>query len=247
MFAQKTAIVTGATRGIGKAIANVLAANGAQTILIGRDPQRVKDTEQLFQSTYGGGHHGVVLDITNKDDVAEAVKQFSKERSSLDFLVNSAGISRDGLLIQIKDQDVQESMETNLLGTMRMCQHVSKAMIRKKKGGCIINLSSVVGIHGNQGQSVYAASKAGVIGLTKSMAKELGPWKIRSNVIAPGYIETDMTADILKNKEQREAIISGIPLRRFGSVEDVAEAALFLARCQYMNGHVLQVDGGMFI
>lgn len=159
----------------------------------------------------------------------------------IDYLINAAGISRDSLLIQLKDQDLQDIINTNLLGTMRMSQHVTKAMMRKRKGGCIINISSVVGIHGNVGQCAYSASKAGIIGFTKSLAKEVGPAKIRVNAIAPGFIETDMTADMA----DKDKIIKLIPLGKFGSVQDVSLAALFIAQSEYIHGQVLSIDGGM--
>lgn len=136
---------------------------------------------------------------------------------------------------------MQDIINTNLLGTMRMSQHVTKAMMRKRKGGCIINISSVVGIHGNVGQCAYSASKAGIIGFTKSLAKEVGPAKIRVNAIAPGFIETDMTADMA----DKDKIIKLIPLGKFGSVQDVSLAALFIAQSEYIHGQVLSIDGGM--
>lgn len=163
----------------------------------------------------------------------------------IDYLVNAAGISRDGLLIQMKEEDLLNTMNTNLLGTMRVSQHVVKAMLRKRKGGCIINISSVIGLHGNVGQSVYAASKAGIIGFTKSLAKEVGPSKIRVNAIAPGFIETDMTKDMSADKKQR--ILESIPLGRFGNVQDISLAALFIAQSEYLHGQVLTIDGGFMV
>jgi NAD(P)-dependent dehydrogenase (short-subunit alcohol dehydrogenase family) len=160
-------------------------------------------------------------------------------------LVNAAGISRDGLLIQLKDQDLMDTMNTNLLGTMRVSQHVAKHMLRKRQGGCIINISSVIGLHGNVGQSVYSASKAGIIGFTKSLAKELGPSNIRVNAIAPGFIETDMTSDMSLEKKQK--MLDLIPLRKFGQVQDVALAAQFIAESGYLHGQVLELDGGLVL
>ncbi|CDH59105.1 3-ketoacyl-(acyl-carrier-protein) reductase [Lichtheimia corymbifera JMRC:FSU:9682] len=215
-FLHKTALITGATRGIGYAIAEAFASRGASTILVGRNPSR---------------HEGVIIELLKDQPVH--------------YLVNAAGISRDGLLLRMKEQDLQDTMNTNLLGTMRMSQLVSKSMIKRKEGGCIINVSSIVGLQGNVGQSVYAASKAGIIGFTKSLAKELGPSQIRVNAIAPGYIETDMTAGLLSSPEKKQALIDSIPLRRLGQADDVAEAAIFLARCKYMNGEVLSIDGGL--
>ncbi|KAI9243668.1 3-ketoacyl-reductase [Phascolomyces articulosus] len=230
---QKTALITGATRGIGFAIANTLANHGVNTLLIGRDSQRVQDAERIFREKYQDTQHqGVVLDKLIKE-------------KKIDILVNAAGISRDGLLLRMKDDDLNETMTVNLFGTMRVSQIISKSMIQKRQGGCIINISSVVGVYGNAGQTVYSASKAGIIGFTKSLAKELGPSQIRVNAIAPGFIETDMTADLLKSQETKDKLIESIPLQRLGHVDDVAEAALFLAQSQYMNGAVLNIDGGL--
>ena len=162
---------------------------------------------------------------------------------SIDFLINAAGITRDSLLIKMKNEDLEDTINTNLLGTMRVSQHVSKSMLRKKQGGCIINISSVVGVYGNSGQSAYSASKAGIIGFTKSLAKELGPAHIRVNAIAPGFIHTDMTKDM--PEETKSNIIRNVSLRRFGRVEDVSLAALFLAQSEYITGQVVNVDGGL--
>ncbi|KAG1440001.1 hypothetical protein G6F56_012083 [Rhizopus delemar] len=136
-------------------------------------------------------------------------------------------------------------MNTNLLGTMRLTQHVAKSMMRKRKGGCIINISSVIGLEGNIGQTAYGASKAGLVGFTKSLSKELGPLQIRVNAIAPGFIETDMTMNI--NQDQKSKILSGISLKRFGKVQDVALAAQFIAESDYIHGQVLTIDGGLTI
>ncbi|CEP14709.1 hypothetical protein [Parasitella parasitica] len=231
-FANKTAIITGATRGIGLNIAQAFAKHGARTILIGRDGDRVKHIEETFQSTYTQqDHQGIVLDVTDKDAIDQVFKQTLKGQQ-IDYLINAAGISRDSLLIQLKDQDLQDVINTNLLGTMRMSQHATKSMIRKRKGGCIINISSVIGIHGNVGQTAYSASKAGIIGFTKSLAKEVGSAKIRVNAIAPGFIETDMTSGIA----DKDKILKLIPLGKFGSVQDVSLAALFIAQSEYLHG-----------
>ncbi|KAG2215462.1 hypothetical protein INT45_001822 [Circinella minor] len=242
---QKTALITGATRGIGFAIANTLAKHGVNTLLVGQDSQRVQNAEHIFREKYKETYHqGVQLDIGNKEAINETLKKLVKE-NKIDILVNAAGISRDGLLLKMKENDLNETMAINLFGTMRVSQIVSRSMLQKRQGGCIINISSVVGIYGNIGQTVYSASKAGIIGFTKSLAKELGPAQIRVNAIAPGYIETDMTSDLLKSQESKNKLIESIPLKRLGSVDDVAEAALFLARSQYMHGAVLNVDGGL--
>ncbi|CAO3635940.1 unnamed protein product [Mucor hiemalis] len=244
-FIQKTAIVTGATRGIGLSIAEAFAKQGARTILIGRDAERVHSVERHFRDQFNTQDHtGIVLDISKKEDIDTVMKEVLAGQQ-IDYLINAAGISRDGLLIKLKNQDLEDTLNTNLLGTMRMSQHVSKSMLRKRKGGCIINISSVVGIQGNVGQSAYSASKAGIIGFTKSLAKELGPSQIRVNAIAPGFIDTDMTKDI--PEETRAKLMEQIPLRRFGHVNDVSLAALFIAQSNYINGQVLSIDGGLIV
>ncbi|KAI9031626.1 carbonyl reductase family member 4-like protein [Phycomyces nitens] len=239
-LAQKTAIITGATRGIGLGIANAMASQGARMILIGQDPKRVKEVEAHFNTTFGDHHQGVVLDVSDSQAIESTLKDLLKH-SPPQYLVNAAGIARDGLLIQLKEKDLEDTIKTNLLGTIHMCRLVAKSMVRKRQGGCIINLSSVVGIDGNVGQTSYSASKAGIIGFTRSLAQELGPLRIRVNAIAPGFIETDMTAD------KRQALVDSIPLRRLGTVEDVAETAMFLAKSTYVHGQVLRVDGGLHL
>ncbi|KAI8364586.1 3-oxoacyl-reductase [Blakeslea trispora] len=242
---QKTALITGATRGIGLQIAKSFASQGANTILVGRDPDRVAKVQQNFCDLYGSqAHKSLVMDVSNKDQIDLVFKELLKGQQ-IDCLVNAAGISRDGLLIQMKEQDLLDTINTNLLGTMRVTQHVAKAMLRKRKGGCIINVASVIGMHGNIGQSSYSASKAGIIGFTKSLAKELGPYNIRVNAIAPGFIDTDMTSDI--SEEKRQKILESIPLKRFGHVEDVSLAALFIAQSNYFHGQVLTLDGGLVL
>ncbi|KAI9321397.1 3-oxoacyl-reductase [Dichotomocladium elegans] len=235
-FQNQTALITGATRGIGYAIANAFARQGACTILVGKDPRHVEMAENAFQQAYGEDHKGVVLDVSTKETIDKVMKELLKSYK-IDYLVNAAGISRDGLLLRMKESDLHDTMNVNLYGTMHMCQAVAKQMM-KQKGGCIINLSSVVGIYGNTGQTAYGASKAGIIGFTKSLAKELGPYQVRVNAIAPGYIETDMTSYMLSTPEKRSALTNMIPLRKLGQPDDVAEAAMFLARSKYMHGAV---------
>lgn len=161
------------------------------------------------------------------------------------YLINAAGMSKDALLVKLRYEDLEDTMNTNLLGTIRVSQHVAKSMLKWRQGGCIINISSVVGERGNIGQSAYSASKAGIIGFTKSLAKELGPSQIRVNAIAPGFIHTDMTQDIPDEKKLK--IIENIPLRRFGHVNDVSLAALFIAQSEYIHGQVLNIDGGIVL
>ncbi|KAI9280457.1 3-oxoacyl-reductase [Sporodiniella umbellata] len=244
-FANKTALITGATRGIGYCIAENFARQGANTILLGRNFDRVKATEELFQKNYEQQtHQGVVLDVGNKDDIGSVLKDTLKGHS-IDYLINAAGISRDSLFVQLKNEDLEEVMNTNLLGTMRLTQYVAKSMMRKRKGGCIVNISSVIGLRGNSGQTAYSASKAGLIGFTRSLSKELGPLQIRVNAIAPGFIETDMTANM--NEDYKSKVLSGISLKRFGKVQDVALATEFIAESDYIHGQVLTIDGGLMI
>ncbi|CAO3676123.1 unnamed protein product [Umbelopsis vinacea] len=214
-FSNKTALVTGASRGIGLAIAESFAQGGAKVILVSHQPERAKAVEADFVSRFGPDHQALAIDISNRSLVTEAFKNQLKG-VAIDYLVNAAGISRDGLLVQVKDQDLLDTINTNLIG-------------------CIINITSAVGMQGNAGQSVYSASKAGVIGFTKALAKELGPVNVRVNCIAPGFIETDMTNDISDNKRE-ELLKLRISLKRFGSAQDIAEAAMFIAQANYMHG-----------
>ncbi|KAI7905057.1 carbonyl reductase family member 4 [Cokeromyces recurvatus] len=248
-FIGKTAVITGATRGIGLSIAKSFADQGAHTILIGHDVDRVNSIQTEFRNKYTHqSHQGMALDISNKEQVNTLLKDLLKAHNRIDYLINAAGISRDGLLVQLKEDDLLETINTNLLGTIRVTKQVVKSMLKNKKsgnGGCIINISSSVGLHGNVGQTVYSASKAGLIGFTKSLAKELGPSQIRVNAIAPGFIETDMTRHIPDIKKQK--IMEMISLGRFGSVEDISLAAIFIAQSKYMHGQVLTIDGGLNI
>ncbi|CAG8454507.1 10539_t:CDS:2 [Acaulospora morrowiae] len=209
-------------------------------------------------------HLGFVCNVGNPEDVEKVCEDIAK-LGNINYLINAAGtmsyavglgissnktnnalgITCDGLAVKLRKQDILDTIQTNLLGTIYMCSKIAKHMIKQKQGGCIINISSVVGIHGNVGQSIYAASKAGIIGFSKSLAKELGSRNIRVNVIAPGYIETDMTAGIPDDK--RKEIRSNTTLNRFGKPEDVAIAALYLAKARFVTGQTLIVDGGLNI
>ncbi|KAI7861360.1 3-ketoacyl-reductase [Spinellus fusiger] len=242
---QTTAIITGATRGIGLAIAHAMAREGATLVLGGKNRERVQAVEALFQKEYSQSHRGCVMDVSDNDTLAPTVKALLKEHT-IDCLINAAGVCHDQLLIRATQHEMESTLNTNLLGTMRMCQYVTKAMLRRR-AGCIINLSSVVGIEGNSGQTVYSASKAGIVGLTRSLAKEVGPSGIRVNCIAPGYIATDMTAALLSDEKKTAALLQSIPLRRVGTVEEVAHAAMFLLQADYVHGQTLRVDGGMIL
>jgi 3-oxoacyl-[acyl-carrier protein] reductase len=240
----KTAVVTGGSRGIGKAIAMKLAALGANIVINYNSnsasvDQVIKDIEEL-------GVKAVKIqgDVSKFEDAEKIIKTAVSEFGSLDILVNNAGITRDGLILRMKEEDFDKVIDVNLKGTFNCTRHASQIML-KQKSGRIINIASVVGIAGNAGQANYAAAKAGIIGITKSAARELASRGITVNAVAPGYIDTDMT-HVLPEKT-KEAILGSIPLKKMGKPEDVAEAVAFLASdsASYITGHVLNVDGGM--
>lgn len=244
MLTGKIAVVTGASRGIGSAIARKLASEGA-TVIINYNGSKEKAEEVQSEIEAAGGHAAVYqCNVSDYESCQEFLGWVVKEYGRLDILVNNAGITRDGLLMKMSEEDFDRVIETNLKGAFNTIRFASRQML-KQKSGRIINLSSVVGVAGNAGQTNYAASKAGVIGLTKSAAKELASRGITVNAIAPGFIETEMT-DVLSDKV-KEGATAQIPLGRFGKPEDVAEAAAFLASeaAAYITGQVLHVDGGM--
>ena len=239
-FSGKVAMVTGSTRGIGRAIATALARTGAKVAVIGRDQAKAEQAA----GEIGGLAKGFACDVTKQEAVEAAVAAIEKELGGIDILVNNAGVTRDNVFLRLQDADFDIVLEANLKGAFRTIRSASRGMM-KKRWGRIINISSVVGLIGNKGQANYAASKAGLIGLTKSMARELASRGITVNAIAPGFIETDMTNAL--TPEQREALAKQIPLERLGKPEDVAAAVLFLASdgAAYITGQVLVVDGGM--
>lgn len=243
MLKNKVAIVTGGTRGIGLAIAKELVAAGAQVALFGVNPQRGEEAAQLL-SKEGGKAQFYAVDVADSQKVDEAVQKVSNELGPVDILVNNAGITRDGLLMKMKDEDWTAVIDTNLKSVYNTCKSVVRPMM-KARAGKIINITSVVGLMGNPGQTNYAASKAGMIGFTKSLAKELASRGIAVNCIAPGFIQTDMTDGL--NETQKEMLLKSIPMGRLGQPEDIAKAVLFLATTQsdYITGQVLTVDGGM--
>lgn len=240
MLKGKTVIVTGAAKGIGRETALQFAREGCNIVLnyhSGVSQETIKEIEAC-----GVMCKPVQGDVSDFSFAADMVKQVKKEFGSIDVLVNNAGITRDMLLMRMSEEEFDSVIHTNLKGTFNMLRHVSSVML-KQKSGAIINMASVVGITGNVGQANYAASKAGVIGLTKSAAKELAARGVTCNAIAPGYVETDMTA-VLKD-DVKDAILESVPLKRAGSVSDIARAAVFLAENTYITGQVLNVDGGM--
>jgi 3-oxoacyl-[acyl-carrier protein] reductase len=231
----KTALVTGASKGIGRAIATELAAGGA-TVVVGY--RSGKDEAETLASELGG--RAVQADVSNSEDAARLVA----EAGDLDILVNNAGLTRDGLLARMSDDDWNTVIDTNLASVFYTCRAVCRPMM-KKRAGAIVNISSIVGVHGNWGQTNYAASKAGIIGFTKSLAKELGSRNVRANVVAPGYVKTQLT-DVLP-EEATTAMLTNTPLARLGEPEDIAGAVRFLCSdaASFITGEVLLVDGGL--
>lgn len=240
MLKGKTAVVTGAAKGIGKAVAIAFAKEGCNIVL--NYHSSVSDDTINEIEEYGTRCMPVQGDVADFGFAAQLVKDIKKEFGTLDILVNNAGITRDMLLMRMSEEQFDQVINTNLKGTFNMVRHASSLML-KQRSGTIINMASVVGVTGNIGQANYAASKAGIIGLTKSAAKELAQRGITCNAIAPGFVETDMT-DVLA-EETKQEMLKAIPLKRYGTVDDIAFAAVFLAKNTYITGQVLNVDGGM--
>ena len=240
----KTALVTGASRGIGRAVALRLAEGGARVAI--NYAGNVKAAEEVKAAVEAAGGTAILCqaDVADSAAVEAMVAAVAKEFGTIDILVNNAGITRDTLLIRMKDEDFAKVLDTNLKGVFYCTKAVSKLMM-KKRAGRIVNMASVIGLVGNAGQANYAAAKAGVIGFSKSVAKELASRGITVNVVAPGFIGTDMTADLPETV--KEKALADIPLGKMGEPEDVANAVLFLASDQasYITGQVVNVDGGM--
>jgi 3-oxoacyl-[acyl-carrier protein] reductase len=236
----KNAVVTGSTRGIGRAVAEALAAAGARVAVVGRD----KEKASSVAGEIGKGATGFACDVGDTASVAQLITDVEKEFGGIDILVNNAGITRDNLVMRLKDEDWDDVQNANLRGAFAAIRAAARGMM-KKRAGRIINMASVVGLMGNKGQANYAASKAGLIALTKSVAKELGSRNILVNAIAPGYIETEMTDAM--TPEARAALSGMIPLERLGKTSDIASAVVFLAsdHASYITGQVLVIDGGM--
>ncbi len=236
----KVALVTGSTRGIGRAIAETLAEAGARVAVVGRDLPRA----EAAAAEIGHGAKGFACDVSDTAQVSQLVTDVEAAFGTLDILVNNAGLTKDNLIMRLKDEDWDAVIDANLRGAFASIRAASRGMM-KRRSGRIINISSVVGVIGNRGQANYAASKAGLIGLTKSVAKELASRNILCNAVAPGFIATDMTAAL--GPEQKKALESQIPLERLGSPADIASAVAFLAsdHAAYITGQVLVVDGGM--
>jgi 3-oxoacyl-[acyl-carrier protein] reductase len=243
LLADKVAVVTGAGRGIGRAVALAYAKMGADVVCVSRTEENsakvATEVEALGRKTWP-----LAVDVSDTAAVAAAAKEILESAGRVDILVNNAGVTRDNLLMRMSEEEWDTVIDTNLKGAFNFTKAFSRPFIRQRSGR-IINIASVIGLIGNAGQSNYAASKAALIGFTKSIAKELAPRGITVNAIAPGFIETDMTAAL--DDKVREGILGNVPLGRFGSPDDIAHAAVFLAMepSGYITGQVLTVDGGM--
>jgi 3-oxoacyl-[acyl-carrier protein] reductase len=240
-LAEKVAIVTGGSRGIGKAICHALADAGAQIAVVARNGDRAAEVASGLVGTSSAGY---ACDVSGSEACVDLVKQVEANLGPVSILVNNAGITRDNILIRMKDEEWNDVHNTNLRGAFFMIRAVARGMMKRREGR-IVNVASVVGLTGNRGQANYAASKAGLIGLTKSVALELSSRNVLANAVAPGFIETDMTAGL--DEDTRAVLSERIPLERLGVPEDIAGVVRFLAgpAASYMTGQVVVVDGGM--
>ncbi len=246
MLQEKVALVTGGSRGIGRAIALLFARNGAKVVVnYAGNVEKANEVVAKIKNS-GGEAIAIAADVASNEAVAEMIKEVITHFGRIDILVNNAGITRDNLLIRMKEEEWDAVINTNLKGVFHTSKAVTRQMM-KQRFGKIINIASVVGISGNAGQANYVAAKAGVIGLTKTIAKELASRNITANAIAPGFITTDMTKEL--SEDVQNEMLKQIPIARFGEPEDVASVALFLASdaSRYMTGQTLHVDGGMIM
>lgn len=242
---MKTALVTGASRGIGKVCAETLAKSGCRVVLAARSLDRLQAIAEEIRAS-GGEAAAVSMDMTSAASIGEGIAAGVKEFGRIDILVNNAGIAKDGLAVRMKAADWEQVLATNLTGAFFAIQQVLPGMMRERWGR-IVNVSSVVGEMGNAGQANYVASKAGLIGLTKALAQEIGSRNITVNAVAPGYIETEMTEGL--SQELKDKMIGRTPLRRIGAAADVANAVKFLVgdEASFITGHVLDVNGGLYM
>lgn len=244
-MSQRTAFITGASRGIGRACAFALASDGHRLVLAARDMEKLEQTAAQLRAQ-GAEAFVVALDLANPDSIAPAFAQAVAQAGPIHILVNNAAITRDGLAVRMKREDFQMVLDVNLTAAFLCIQQVLPSMM-KERWGRIINITSVVARAGNSGQANYVASKAGLIGLTKSLAQELASRNITVNAVAPGFIDTDMTQGLAEGVKER--ILNSIPMKRMGRAEEVAAAVRFLAaeQASYITGHVLDVNGGMYM
>jgi 3-oxoacyl-[acyl-carrier protein] reductase len=244
-MANRIALITGASRGIGRACALALSAAGNKVVLAARQVDKLEEVAAGIRGA-GGEAFVVAIDLASPDSIKEAFSKASKEFGRIDILVNNAGLTRDGLAMRMKRDDWDAVIQTNLSGSFFCIQQVLPGMVRERWGR-IVNITSVVGESGNPGQANYVASKAGLIGLTKSLAQELASRNITVNAVAPGFVETDMTASL--SDELKAKITEAVPLKRIGKPEEIAAAVRFLTgdEAAYITGHVLDVNGGMFM
>lgn len=242
---MKTALVTGASRGIGKVCAETLAKSGCRVVLAARSLDRLQAIAEEIRAS-GGEAAAVSMDMTSAASIGEGIAAGVKEFGRIDILVNNAGVAKDGLAVRMKAADWEQVLATNLTGAFFAIQQVLPGMMRERWGR-IVNVSSVVGEMGNAGQANYVASKAGLIGLTKALAQEIGSRNITVNAVAPGYIETEMTEGL--SQELKDKMIGRTPLRRIGAAADVASAVKFLVgdEASFITGHVLDVNGGLYM
>jgi 3-oxoacyl-[acyl-carrier protein] reductase len=242
---KRTALVTGASRGIGKACALALAEAGNRIVLAARTAAKLEEVAVEI-SAAGGEAFVLEMDLSSHDSIKTAISKAAKEFGRIDILVNNAGVTKDGLAVRMKQQDWESVIQTNLSGSFYATQEVLQGMMRERWGR-IVNISSVVGEKGNPGQANYVASKAGLIGLTKSLAQEVGSRNITVNAVAPGFIATDMTQELPEDLKQK--MIDATPLKRMGTSEEIAAAVKFLAsdEAAFITGHVLDVNGGIYM
>nr|WP_197536770.1 3-oxoacyl-ACP reductase FabG [Halobacteriovorax marinus] len=245
---DKKVLVTGATRGIGRAIALNLASQGAHVVFNFREGKEeiAKQMEEELKAAGAANATAVMFDVTNSEQIKTALDAFNKEHGAITGLVNNAGISKDQIVLRLKEEDITQTLDTNLKGSILVTSALSRAFLRAENVS-IVNISSVVGLMGNPSQIAYAASKAGMLGFTKSYAKELASRNVRCNAICPGFIETDMTEAL--DEKVKEAYLSSIPLNRLGNVEEVANLVNFLLSraSSYITGEVIKIDGGLYI
>ncbi len=243
-FNDKTVLVTGGSRGIGKAIVKAFAANGANVVInyVSSEKAATELVEEIIN--LGGRAMAIQADVSVFQDAEKLVEQTIAAYGKIDVLINNSGITKDNLMLRMTEDDFDRVIDVNLKGTWNMCKNITRHFL-KNRAGSIINITSVVGLIGNAGQANYVASKAGVIGLTKTLAKEFGSRNIRVNAVAPGFIETEMTRNLAE--EVKQQYLGQIPLGRFGNTEDIANTCMFLAseQANYITGQVISVNGGM--